>query len=322
MYLPQSNQIEGLQKREYEALGEMCRFAKSLYKVRLYSLRQYFFAEDRYLRYESNYQVVHANESDAWLQAGVGQQILTVVERSSRYFFDLLKKANRSEDRYHDVRAPRYLEKDGYFPLIFFTNAIAIQDGYFQGPMSRKFHRLHPDWERIRIPFPSRLEAETIKAVRILPVEKARPFTVQFVYEPQEEAPPTLSPDKALAIDLGLDNLATCVHRTDGASFSIDGKGLQSINHQYTVRLAIWQSLLNQEKLPRSEQMAKLTKNCPHQVHGYTTKSARYIVHYGLSREKGTSIVGYHPDWKREINISTQHNQDFVERPHGQLLNP
>jgi len=322
VYLPQSNQVEGLQKREDEALGEMCKFAKSLYKVGLYSLRQYFFAEDRYVRYESNYQVVHDNESDAWLQAGGGQQILTGVQRSFRYCFDLLKKANSGEYRYHGVRVPRSLEKDGYFPLIFSTNAIAIQDGYVQGPMSRQFHRLHPDWERIRIPFPSRLEAETIKDVRILPVEKARAFRVQFFYEPLQEAQPTLSPDKALAIDLGLDNLGTCVNCTGGASFLIDGKDLQSINHQYTVRLAILQSILNQEKLPWSKQVAKLTKARPHQVHDYMTKFARYVVHYGVSREKGTSIVGYHPDWKREINISTQHNQDFVERPHGQLLNP
>ncbi len=322
MYLPQSNQIEGLHKREYEALGEMCRYAKGLYNVGLYSIRQYFFAEDGYLRYESNYQVVKDNESYAWLQAGVGQQILTVLERSFRYFFDLLKKAKSGEYRYHDVRVPRYPEKDGYFPLIFSTNAIVIKDGYFQVPMSREFHRLHPDLERIRIPFPSRLEAETIKEVRILPVEKARFFTVQFVYESLEEAQPTLSPDKALAIDLGLDNLATCVNRTDGASFIIDGKNLKSINHQCNVRMATLQSIVDKEKLPRSEQMAKLTRNRTRQVHDYMTKSARYIVHYCLSHEKGTIIVGYHPDWKREISIGTQHNQNFVERPHGQLLNP
>ncbi len=73
MYLTQSNQIKCLTKTEYEALREMCRYAKNLYNVGLYSIRQYFFLEGKYLRYESNYHAVKDNENYALLQAGVGQ---------------------------------------------------------------------------------------------------------------------------------------------------------------------------------------------------------------------------------------------------------
>ncbi len=197
MYLAQSNQIKGLDKSEYEALREMCRYAKNLYNVGLYS-SQYFFAEGRYLRYESTYRAVKDNENYVLLQAGVSQQILKVVDRSFRSFFNLLKKAKKGEYRFHDVRTPHYLEKDGYFPLILSTNAIVIKDSYLQVPMSRAFQRLHPDLERIKIPFPSRLDDKTIKEVRILPIEKARFFKVQFVYDVKEEPQPTWSGDKAL----------------------------------------------------------------------------------------------------------------------------
>ncbi len=74
MYLTQSNQIKGLRQKEYEALREMCRYAKNLYNVGLYSIRQYFIAEGRFLRYESNYQAVKENENYSLLQAGVSQQ--------------------------------------------------------------------------------------------------------------------------------------------------------------------------------------------------------------------------------------------------------
>lgn len=134
MYLTQSNQVKGLNNGEYEALREMCRYAKNLYNVGLYSIRQYFFAEGRFLRYESNYQAVKDNENYALLQAGVSQQILKVVDRSFRSFFNLLKKAKCGEYRYHDVRIPHYLDKNDYFPLILSTNAIVIKDGYFQVP--------------------------------------------------------------------------------------------------------------------------------------------------------------------------------------------
>ncbi len=319
MYLTQSNQIKGLDKNEYEALREMCRYAKNLYNVGLYSIRQYFFAQGRFLRYESNYQAVKDNENYALLQAGVSQQILKVVDRSFRSFFNLLKKAKHGEYRFHDVQIPHYLDKNDYFPLILSTNAIVIKDDYLQVPMSREFQRLHPDLERIKIPFPSRLEGKTVKEVRILPMEKARFFKVQFVYKTEEEPQPHLSTDKALAIDLGLDNLATCVNSTDGSSFILDGKYLKSINHQYNARMAQLQSILDQQNLPRSEQMARITVNRNNSVHDYMMKSARYIVNYCLTREIGTIVVGYNPDWKQDALMSRRNNQNFVQIPHGQL---
>ena len=230
MYRTQSNQIKGLTTSEYEALCEMCRYAKNLYNVGVYSIRQYFFLEGRYLRYESNYHAVKDNENYALLQAGVGQQILKGVDRSFRSFFTLLKQAKQGEDRFHDVKIPHYLEKDGYFPLIRSTNAMVIKDGDLQIPLSHAFARAHPDLERIKGPFPTRLRDKTIKEVRIIPIERARFFTVQFVYAASEE-PQGGSQESALAIDLGLDNLAMCVNSTDGSSFLIDGKSLKSIIH-------------------------------------------------------------------------------------------
>ena len=136
------------------------------------------------------------------------------------------------------MRIPHYLEKDGYVPLILATNAMVIKEGFLHGPMLHRFQQSHRNLERIKIPFPARWEGKHIQDVRIIPVERARFFTVPFVYEASEEAPPTLSPDKALAIDRGLDNLATGVNSTDGASFVLDGKYLKSLNHQYNARMA------------------------------------------------------------------------------------
>ena len=296
----------------------MCRYAKNLYNVGLYSIRQYFFLEGKYLRYESHYHAVKDNENYAWLQAGVGQQILKVVDRSFRSFLNLLKNAKQGEYRFHDVKIPHYLKKDGYFPLILSTNAIVIKDGYLQIPMSHEFARAHPDLERIKVPFPTRLQGKTIKEVRIIPIEHARFFTVQFVYEASEE-PQDVSQESALAIDLGLDTLAMCVNSTDGSSLLIDGKPLKSINHQYNGRLAKLQSILDLQKLPRSEQIARITITRNHRVHDYMMKAARFIINHCLANRIGTVIVGYNPDWKRDIHLGKRNNQNFVQIPHGQL---
>ncbi len=123
------------------------------------------------------------------------------------------RKRSRVNTDSHDVKIPHYLKKDGYFPLLLSTNAMVIKDGYLQIPLSHAFARAHPDWERIQVPFPTRLRDKTIKEVRIIPIERARFFPMQFVYEARE-APQEVSQESALAIDLGLDNLAMCVNST------------------------------------------------------------------------------------------------------------
>ena len=51
-----------------------------------------------------------------------------------------------------------------------------------------------------------------------------------------------------MGIDLGLDNLATCVI-TDGVSFIIDGKSLKSINHQYNKRVAHLSAIAKRQEM-------------------------------------------------------------------------
>ena len=74
-------------------------------------------------------------------------------------------------------------------------------------------------------------------------------------------------------------------------------------------------SILDQQQLPRSEQMARITMNRNNQVHDYLMKSARYIVNYCLNHAIGTIVVGYNPDWKRDANMGQRNNQNFVQIP-------
>ena len=95
MYLTQSNVIRGLSKEEYSILREMCQYSNNLYNVALYHIRQYYFQEKKFLKYEENYHVCKENENYGLLQAGVSQQTLKVADRSFKSFFNLIKKQNQ-----------------------------------------------------------------------------------------------------------------------------------------------------------------------------------------------------------------------------------
>lgn len=89
MYLTQSNQIRNLSKQQYEVLKEMCWISKNLYNVALYNIRQYYFAEKKFLNYEFNYHECKSNENYKLLQAGISQQTLKMADRSFKSFFNL-----------------------------------------------------------------------------------------------------------------------------------------------------------------------------------------------------------------------------------------
>lgn len=316
-YAVQSNVISGLSKQQYALLKEMCAYSNNLYNVALYNIRQYYFSTKKFLTYENNYHVCKTNENYGLLQAGVAQQTMKVADRSFKSFFNLLKKCKVGDYRYHDVKIPHYRKKGGLFSLILSTNAIAIKNGFLRVPMSYNFRALHQDIKDIKIPFPERLKGKTIKEVRILPCSNGKVFKVQYVYEVSGEAL-NLDKDNALAIDLGVDNLATCVS-TVGTPFIMDGRKIKSINHQWNKEMARLRSISMKQGLKTTERIQRITAKRNNRVNDTIKKTARYIADYCIENNIGTLIVGYNADFKRNSNIGKVNNQNFVQIPLGDL---
>ena len=313
----QSNVIRGLTRQQYSSLREMCQYSNNLYNVALYNIRQYFFENNKYLSYENNYHECRQNENYALLQAGASQQILRVADRSFRSFFSLLKK---SKDEGYDgkrIRIPHYRKKGGLFNLILSTNSISIKDGKFRIPMSRKFVALHPAIKPIVIPFPERLKDKTIKEVRIIPFDNGKHFKVQYVYEVTDENK-KMNKDNAIAIDLGVNNLATCVS-TVGTPFIMDGRKLKSINHQWNKEKAHLQSIAKKQGKDVTSRLNIITEKRNNRVRDIIRKTARYIADYCIEKDIGSVFVGYNSDFKRSTDMGDANNQNFVQIPFGQF---
>jgi len=317
MFLTQSNVIRGLTKDEYNVLREMCIYSNNLYNVALYNIRQYYFSSHKFLTYESNCSVCKENENYGLLQAGVAQQTLKVVDRSFKSFFNLLKKCKSGDYRYHDVKMPHYRKKGGMFNLVLSTNAISIKNGYLKLPMSHGFKKLHSGIKDIFIPFPERLEGKNIKEVRILPIHNGKYFKVQYVYE-QEVENNHLNPDNTLSIDIGIDNLATCVSNV-GTPFIMDGRKIKSINQYWNKRKAYLQAIATKQGSYTTNRIDRMTDKRNNQVRDILKKTARYIIDYCHNNDIGTIIVGYNPDFKESVNLGRRNNQTFVQIPFGNL---
>ncbi len=316
MYLTQSNVIRGLSKEEYSILRKTCQYSNNLYNVALYNIRQYYFQDKKFLKYEENYHVCKENENYGLLQAGVSQQTLKVADRSFKSFFNLIKKAKSGEYRFKDIKMPRYREKGGMFNLILSTNAINIKNGFLTVPMSRKFSKLHGG-RQVRIPFPERLENKTIKEVRICPIYHGRYFKIQYCYL-QEEEPQDVSVDNVLAIDIGLENLAACVTNT-GTAFIMDGRKLKSINQYWNKQKAYYQGIADKQRQKKTHRLNALARKRNNRTQDYIRKVARYIINYCIEHHIGTVVCGYNGDFKRSMNLGKITNQQFTQISFGSL---
>lgn len=310
----QSNVIRHLSKEQYQTLRELCQLSNNLYNA-LYNIRQYFFNQKLFLTYESNYHECKDNDNYVMLQAGVAQQTLKVADRSFKSFFNLLKKCKTVDYRYHDVKIPHYRKKGGYFNLILSTNAISVKDGYFKLPISREYRKTHPDMEDILIPYPDRLNGAELKEVRICPYDNGRYFKIQYVYHwYKEEA--NVNPDNIMAIDLGIENLATCTSNVE-TPFIMDGRKLKSINQYWNKEKARLQSVAMKQGQRSTHKINRMTVKRNNQVKDIIKKSARYIINNCIENQIGTLIVGYNKDFKRSVNIGKINNQNFVQIPLG-----
>jgi len=313
VYRNQKHQVRHLSKQEYVALKTLCRLSKNLYNATLYAIRQYYFTEKKHLRYESAYHALKDNENYKLLNTGIAQQTMKVVDRNFKSFFALINKAMQCDYKFSNIKLPHYLPKDGYFMLII--PRFTVKDGYFTVPMSNAFKK---EFGTVKLPFPKNLDKKQVKEIRIIPKHNCKFFEIDFVYI-QEQETMQLNPNNALGIDLGLENLATCVTNT-GASFIVDGKKLKSINQWYNKENARLQSIKDKQGIKglTNRQYRLLTKR-NNRVNYYMNKTARIIVNYCIQNNIGNIVVGYNLDWKRNINIGSCNNQNFAQIPHGNL---
>lgn len=305
MYLAVKQQLNNLSKEEYLVLRELCHVSKNLYNQALYEIRQEYFKSKKYLNYYDVYKRLHGTENYSLLQAQVSQQTLKAVDGNFKSFFGLLKKKLKA-------RIPKYLDKDGFFKLTIST--VSIKNGKIQLPYSRQYAKEH---NKIYLKVPNILKGKEVKQVWIIPRQNARFFEVQYIYkvEPKEKKPIK----NALAIDLGIDNLCTCV-TSSGKSFIVDGKKLKSFNQWYNKETSRLNSIKDKQKIKGyTKKLYRITTKRNNRVSDILHKSCKYIINYCIDNNIDTIVCGMNKDFQRYSNLGKVNNQKFTQIPFGRI---
>ena len=314
MHLTVKQQVKRLSKEDYRTIRELCHIAKNLANEAIYNVRQYYFSEGEFLKYEKNYTLLKNSPNYKALNSNMAQQILKEVDGSFKSFFSLLKLAKQGKYAFKDCRLPHYLPKDGYTTLVI--GFVRLKGNKLILPFSNSFKKTH---KAVEITIPPMLLDKKVKEIRIIPKAKARFFEIQYIYE-AECVQRNLNTNNALALDLGIDNLVTAVS-SNGKSFIIDGKKLKSINQWFNKENARLQSVKDKQhygKKSTSRQKA-IARNRNNKVNDYMNKAARKVINYCIANDMGTLVVGYNETFQRGGHIGKRNNQNFVNIPYGQL---
>ena len=312
MYLTLKQQVKHLSKKEFKNLKYLCHIAKNLKNQAIYNVRQHYFNNKKYLSYNENYKILKNSENYKKLNSNMAQQILKEVDESFKSFFALLKLAKNGQYN-GKIKLPNYLDKDGFTTLVI--GFVRLKDDMLIVPYSNSFKKTH---QEVKVKLPSVLKDKKIKEIRIIPKQHSRYFEIQYIYE-VEEVQRELNKENVLGIDLGIDNLCTCVTNT-GASFIIDGRKLKSINQYYNKINAKLQSIKDKQKIERTTlRQKRITRKRNNRINDYLSKAARTIVNYCLNNDIGKLVLGYNEDFQRNSNIGSINNQNFVNISYGKL---
>ena len=314
MYLTVKQQVKHLSKEEYRTIRELCHVAKNLTNEAIYNVRQYYFTEGEFLKYEKNYTLLKTSSNYKALNSNMAQQILKEVDGSFKLFFGLLKLAKQGRYAFKDCKLPYYLPKDGYATLVI--GFVRLNGNKLVLPFSNSFKKTH---KTIEITIPPVLLDKKVKEIRIIPKANARFFEVQYIYK-AECIQRNLNTNNALALDLGINNLVTAVS-SKGKSFIIDGRRLKSIKQWFNKENARLQSIKDKQHFGKktTNRQKTIARNRNNKVNDYMNKAACKVIDYCIANDIGTLIVGYNETFQRGSNIGKQNNQNFVNIPYGLL---
>ena len=141
MYLTVKQQVKHLSKEDYCSIKELCHVAKNLMNEAIYNIRQYYFTEGEFLKYEKNYSLLKNSPNYKTLNSNMAQQILKEVDGSFKSFFGLLKLAKQGKYAFKDCKLPHYLPKDGYTTLVI--GFVRLNGNELILPFSNSFKKTH-----------------------------------------------------------------------------------------------------------------------------------------------------------------------------------
>ena len=293
--------LKSLTKSQFLLLKDYTKNSNALYNSSLYICNKYFEETGKYIGYNKLYNIIKTNIHYKNMTSFNAQAILKLVDQNYRSYFALLRK--KQSGHYSDsVHTPKYRKPKSEFILVFNSQRVKLKNNIL---------KLTKD---IKIKFTYDIPGQIVQA--IVKPNNFGSYTLLLTYKENNVVIPETDTKNFLSIDLGLDNLATCVSNV-GPSFIVNGKPLKSYNNYYNKNKSKIQSELKvKNDMYYSTRLANLNLKRGRFIDNYMSQSVAIIAKYCISKKIGKVVLGYNESWKQNINLGKATNQHFVNVPY------
>jgi putative transposase len=285
---------------------DICLKSGLLYNYVLFNIRQGIF-EGNYLKeYEFSTKLCKEDQVDFRnLPSVVSQQVVAQVFSSIRSWMKSKKGYEKNPSKFKSKpRLPKYKRGKKQNMVVFTTSACRLKsDGYIHFVKS------------IISPIKTNIGGNKLCQVRIIP--QATCYVVEVIYEKKEQDL-NLDKNNVLSIDLGLNNLCTCISNVGIKPFIVNGKIIKSFNQWYNKKKARLMSYIGDKGI--SKRLRRLNNYRNFWIDDKIHKVSRFIVNFCIDNNIGNLIVGLNKGWKQNINLGRKMNQGFVEIPFSKLI--
>ena len=295
-------------------LNEQFNLSTLLYNQGRHFINEHYKKESKFLSYcELDKLLKNLTELNYYKQmckAQVAQQCLRQLNSNYTSYFKALKDYKKYPLKYKGMpKSPKFKTEQN---LITFTyQSIKIKDHFI---VINKEHKVHIPDEVYKE------ELNNFKTISFIPFYNR--IKVVITYE-TEELNTDLNLNDYLSIDLGMNNLCSCVSKDD--CFILNGKPLKSINQYFNKELS---KLRSERPLKGDKQdfnynsfkIKNLSLKRELKITDILHKASKYLVNYCVKHKIGTIVFGRNKEWKDSIQLGKQTNQNFVSIPFYKLL--
>lgn len=235
----------------------------------------------------------------------MSQQVVAQVFSVTKSWMKSKKEYEKNPSKFLSrPKLPKYKRGKKQNMVVFTTSACRLKsDGYI--------HFV----KNIISPIKTRIGDNKLCQVRIIP--QATCYVVEVIYEKKEQDL-NLNKDNVLSIDLGLNNLCSCISDVGIKPFIVNGKIIKSFNQWYNKKRARLMSYIGDKGTSR--RLRQLNNYRNFWIDDHIHKISRYIVNHCIDNNIGSLVVGLNKGWKNGVNLGKRINQKFVEIPFSKLV--
>ncbi|QVK19704.1 transposase (plasmid) [Mycoplasmatota bacterium] len=295
----------------------------SFHTTKLYNIANYICREEQYKPYIQLEKDLKVNRHRDFLHSHTYQHCLKVLEKNWKSYFKSLADYKNHPHKYKgEPGRPKYKNlKDNKNEIIFTKLAIRFKNNQLMLSLSKTIQS-NFKVNSLNFEVPDKLQSlvnwNSINQVKVKYDHQIKSWYLIIIYEKEELINHSTN---VMAIDLGLNNLATLTFKETNNSYVVSGKKLKSINSYINKKIANLQSIEMKKhgsmQFKNTKRINNLRTYRENYVLDYLHKVSYRVIKLAEEHQVGKIIIGDLTDIKQGVS----YNKLFVQIPIQKLAN-